>query len=124
MGQLAKSRHALGEGFLGFFCKTVFGHYSTDALTPLWPSRFSRHHTKRGEIAISKYVELAKKYNIRPSTFANAFVNNRPFVTSSIIGATSIKNLKENIKSIDIQLTDEMFKEVEEIHLSDPNPCV
>jgi len=40
MRKLAKSRHTLGEGFLRFFCKTVFGNYSTDALTPLWPSRF------------------------------------------------------------------------------------
>ena len=51
----------------------------------LWPSRFSRHNTKRGEIAIEKYTNLAKKHNIAPSTFANAFVNNRPFVTSNII---------------------------------------
>ena len=90
----------------------------------LWPQRFSRHHTKRGELAIKKYVDLAKKYNIAPSTFANAFVINRPFVTSNIIGATSIEHLKENINSIDITLTGEMLKDIEDIHLSDPNPCV
>ena len=90
----------------------------------LWPQRFSRHHTKRGELAIIKYVDLAKKYNIAPSTFANAFVINRPFVTSNIIGATSIKHLEENINSIDITLTEGMLKEIEDIHLSDPNPCV
>ncbi len=90
----------------------------------LWPGRFSRHLTKRGELAITKYVNLAKKYNIAPSTFANAFVISRPFVTSSIIGATSIKNLEENINCIDIKLTDEMLKEIEGIHLSDPNPCI
>ena len=49
---------------------------------------------KRGEIAIEKYVKLAKKYNIAPSTFANAFVNDRPFVTSNIIGATTMDQLK------------------------------
>ena len=90
----------------------------------LWPGRFSRHLTKRGELAITKYVNLAKKYNIAPSTFANAFVINRPFVTSSIIGATSIKQLEENINCIDINLTDEMLNEIEDIHLSDPNPSV
>jgi aryl-alcohol dehydrogenase-like predicted oxidoreductase len=90
----------------------------------LWPQRFSRHHTKRGELAIARYVDLAKKYNIAPSTFANAFVINRPFVTSNIIGATSIKHLDENINSIDIALTEEMLREIEDIHLSDPNPCV
>ena len=90
----------------------------------LWPSRFSRHHTKRGENAIRKYVDLAKKYNITPSTFANAYVNDRPFVTSNIIGATSLHQLKENIESINIILSKEVLEEIENIHLSDPNPCV
>ena len=61
----------------------------------LWPRNFDRHHTERGEIAISKYVNLSKKYNIAPSTFSNAFVNDRPFVTSNIIGATTMEQLKE-----------------------------
>ena len=90
----------------------------------MWPRRFSRHHTKRGEIAIEKYVNLAKKYNIKPSTFANAFVNDRPFVTSNIIGATSMTQLKENIDSVDIKLTEEILNDIQDIHLSDPNPCV
>ena len=90
----------------------------------LWPSRFDRHHTKRGEKAIAKYVSLAKKYNITPSTFANAYVNDRPFVTSNIIGATTIEQLRENIDSIDITLSNEILQEIEDIHLSDPNPCV
>ncbi len=90
----------------------------------LWPQRFSRHHTNRGEIAISKYFDLAKKYNVKASTFANAFVLSRPFVTSSIIGATSIQHLKENIESVDLTLTKEMLDDIEDIHLSDPNPCV
>ena len=90
----------------------------------LWPQRFSRHHTKRGEIAINKYVKLSKKYGIPPSTFANAFVNDRPFVTSNIIGATSMEQLKENIDSVETSLSKEMLKEIEDVHLSDPNPCV
>ena len=90
----------------------------------LWPRRFSRHHTDRGVVAIEKYVNLAKKHNIKPSTFANAFVNDRPFVTSNIIGATSMSQLKENIDSIDTLLSDEVLDEIQDIHLSDPNPCV
>ena len=90
----------------------------------LWPSRFDRHHTVRGEKAIAKYVDLAKKYNIAPSTFANAYVNDRPFVTSNIIGATTIEQLRENIDSVDITLSNEILHEIEDIHLSDPNPCV
>ena len=90
----------------------------------LWPRRFDRHHTVRGEKAIAKYVDLAKKFNIAPSTFANAYVNDRPFVTSNIIGATTIEQLRENIDSIDITLSNEILHEIEDIHLSDPNPCV
>lgn len=90
----------------------------------LWPRRFSRHNTERGEIAIEKYVNLAMKYNIVPATFANAFVNDRSFVTSNIIGATNMKQLKEDIDSVDLTLTKEMLEEIENIHLSDPNPCV
>jgi len=104
------------------------GKYISDspknARYTLWPSNFDRHHTKRGEIAISKYVELAKKNNIVPSTFANAYVNNRSFVTSNIIGATNMDQLKENIDSIDITLSKDILAEIEDIHLSDPNPCV
>tara|TARA_B100000575_G_C23114674_1_gene644228 strand:- start:233 stop:1288 length:1056 start_codon:yes stop_codon:yes gene_type:complete len=90
----------------------------------IWPRRFNRHHTKRGEIAIESYFNLAKKYQIAPSTFANAFVNDRPFVTSNIIGATSMDQLKENIDSIDLILSKEILTDIENIHLSDPNPCV
>ena len=55
--------------------------------------------SKIGEKAIEKYVKLAKKNNISPSIFANAFVNSRPFVTSNIIGATSLDQLKETFSN-------------------------
>ncbi|PPR48006.1 MAG: General stress protein 69 [Alphaproteobacteria bacterium MarineAlpha5_Bin9] len=90
----------------------------------LWPSRFSRHATARGDRAIEKYVKLAKKHNLTPSKMANAFVNDRPFVTSNIIGATNMDQLRENIDSININLSDDLLKEIEEIHSFDPNPCV
>ena len=89
----------------------------------IWPRRFSRHHTKRGELAIEAYFKLAKKYGVAPSTFANAFVNDRPFVTSNIIGATTIDQLKENIASIDIELSEEIINDLNEIHDDIPNPA-
>ena len=104
--------------------KYIDNNKPKNARYTLWPRRFSRHHTERGERAISKYVSLAKKHDFKPSTFANAFVNDRPFVTSNIIGATSLSQLKENIDSIKICLNKEILKEIEDIHLSDPNPCV
>ena len=104
--------------------KYIGNNKPKNARYTLWPRRFSRHHTKRGEVAIESYFRLAKKYGIAPSTFANAFVNDRPFVTSNIIGATTMDQLKENIDSIDLTLSKEMLNEIENIHLSDPNPCV
>ena len=104
--------------------KYIGNNKPKNARYTLWPRRFSRHHTKRGEVAIESYFKLAKKYGIAPSTFANAFVNDRPFVTSNIIGATTMDQLKENIDSIDLTLSKEILNEIENIHLSDPNPCV
>ena len=104
--------------------KYIGGKNPPNSRYTLWANRLDRHNTERGENAIEKYVNLAKKLNIPPSTFANAFVNDRPFVTSNIIGATSMDQLKENIDSIDITLSEETLKEIENIHLYDPNPCV
>ena len=104
--------------------KYIGGKNPPNTRFTLWANRFDRHNTMRGENAIEKYVNLANKHGIAPSTFANAFVNDRPFVTSNIIGATTMEQLKENIDSIDITLSQEVLKEIEDIHLSDPNPCV
>ena len=104
--------------------KYLNGAKPKNARYTLWPSRFSRHATSRGDKAILNYVNLAKKYNLPPAKMANAFVNERPFVTSNIIGATSMEQLKENIDSINVNLSKELIKEIEEIHSLDPNPCV
>ena len=104
--------------------KYIGNKKTKNARYTIWPRRFSRHHTQRGEIAIESYFNLAKKYGYSPSLFANAFVNNRPFVTSNIIGATTMQQLEENIDSIDITLSKEILDKIEDIHLSDPNPCV
>ena len=53
---------------------------------------------------------------------AQAFVNSRPFVTSNIIGATTMDQLKENVESINVEFTDEMMDRVNEIHNNNPNP--
>ena len=104
--------------------KYIGGKNPPNTRFTLWANRFDRHNTMRGENAIEKYFKLAPKYEIAPSTFANAFVNDRPFVTSNIIGATTMEQLKENIDSINITLSKEILKEIEDIHLYDPNPCV
>jgi aryl-alcohol dehydrogenase-like predicted oxidoreductase len=54
---------------------------------------------------------------------ALAYVNSRPFVTSNIIGATTMDQLKENIESINIRLDDETINEIDLIHHNYPNPA-
>ena len=88
----------------------------------LW-NRFDRYSNKNSKYSTLKYVELAKKYNITPTQLALSFVNQQPFVTSNIIGATNLSQLSENIKSIDLILDEEIINEIESIHLSQPNPA-
>ena len=88
----------------------------------LWPGRFSRHLTARGDFAVKKYFKLAKEFNLTMVQLAQSFVNSRPFVTSNIIGATTMDQLKENVESINIEFTNEMMERVNEIHNNNPNP--
>ena len=73
--------------------------------------------------AYDEYYKLAKEYNITMVQLAQAFVNSRPFVTSNIIGATTMEQLKENIESINIELTGEMIDKINLIHNNNPNPA-
>ena len=93
-----------------------------DSRLSLW-NRFNRYSNKNSKDSTLKYVELAKKYNITPTQLALSFVNQQPFVTSNIIGATNLSQLTENIKSIDLILDEEIINEIESIHLSQPNPA-
>ena len=73
--------------------------------------------------AYEEYYKLAREYNITMVQLAQAFVNSRPFVTSNIIGATTMEQLKENIESINIELTSEMMDKINLIHNNNPNPA-
>ena len=73
--------------------------------------------------AYDKYYELAKAYNITMVQMAQAFVNSRPFITSNIIGATTMDQLKENIQSINIDLSEEILEKINLIHNNNPNPA-
>tara|TARA_B100000427_G_scaffold269263_1_gene235530 strand:- start:134 stop:1165 length:1032 start_codon:yes stop_codon:yes gene_type:complete len=85
-----------------------------------WFTRYSNDMCKK---ATSEYVKIAKKFNISPTHLALAFVNTRAFLTSNIIGATTLEQLRENIDSVNIKLSDEMMDEIEKIHELMPNPA-
>ncbi len=93
-----------------------------NARVTLFP-QFSRYHNDNSFKATRAYNEIAKKHGISLTQMALAFVNERPFVTSNIIGATSLAQLEENIGSIDITLSDTILKEIEAVHEQIPNPA-
>ena len=72
--------------------------------------------------AYDEYYKLAKDNNLTMVQMAQAFVNSRPFVTSNIIGATTMEQLKENIDSIKIELSEEIMDKINLIHNNNPNP--
>ena len=83
---------------------------------------WERHLNPLAMKAYEEYHKLAKEYNMTMAQLAQAFVNSRPFVTSNIIGATTMDQLKENIDSVNIELSDEIMKKINVIHNNNPNP--
>ena len=73
--------------------------------------------------AYEEYFSLAKENKITMVQLAQAFVNSRPFVTSNIIGATTMEQLKENVESINIDLNQETIDKINLIHNNNPNPA-
>lgn len=84
---------------------------------------FPRYTNPQGIRATERYVTLARKAGLSPAQMALAFVNSRPFVSSTIIGATSLEQLEENVGSIDLKLSHDVLREIEAIHQDHPNPC-
>ena len=83
---------------------------------------WERHLNPLAMQAYEEYFKLAKEYNMTMAQLAQAFVNSRPFVTSNIIGATTMEQLKENINSVNIELSDEIMEKINVIHNNNPNP--
>lgn len=85
--------------------------------------RFTRYTNERTVSATQAYVELAQQHGLDPAQMALAFVTGREFVTSNIIGATTMEQLKSNIDSIDLVLDKEVEKAIHKIHNNNPNPA-
>ena len=118
VGLLAYS--PLGFGVLSG--KYLNGKIPNDSRLSLFPnlSRFSGENSMK---ATQYYYEIAKKHDLSLTQMSLSFVNSRPFVTSNIIGASKLSQLKENIESINIDLSEEVLSEIEKIHNNIPNPA-
>ncbi|WP_017937198.1 NADP(H)-dependent aldo-keto reductase [Zestomonas thermotolerans] len=86
-------------------------------------SRFTRYTNPQSQAACSRYVALAREHGLDPAQMALAFVTAQPFVTSNIIGATSLEQLDSNLASLDLELSAEVLEGIEAIHREQPNPA-
>ncbi len=118
VGLLAYS--PLAAGFLS-------GKYLGGAVPPgsrlAVASNFPRYLSPQQPDAVTRYIALARELGLTPAAMALAFVYGRPFVTSSIIGATSITQLTEDIDGSLAKLPDEAFTAIAEIYRLYPDPC-
>ena len=89
----------------------------------LFGDYFPRYFKKLSLLAVEEYFKVAKKHKISLAQLSLAFVNKQPFVTSSIIGATTMKQLKEDIESINIELSSTIIDEINLVHKNNPNPA-
>lgn len=85
--------------------------------------RFQRYSNPQAEAIVPAYIELANKYGLDPAQLALAFVTAQPFVTSTIIGATTPQQLETNLASAELKLSDEILAELNAIHIRQPNPA-
>ncbi len=85
-------------------------------------SRFDRYSNEQAESATAEYCAIAKRHRLDPAQMALAFVTSRPFVTSNIIGATTLEQLESNLASAELKLSQEVLDEIEAVHQRQPNP--
>jgi len=109
----------LGFGVLSG--KYLGGAQPKGARLSLFPD-YTRYSSEAAIAATEKYVALAKQHQLDPAQMALAYVNTRPFLTSTIIGATTMEQLKSNIDSVNVTLTAELMESIEVIHNEHPNP--
>ncbi len=90
----------------------------------LFSQRFAyRYNSAQAQRAIAAYVGLARAHGLDPAQMALAFVAAQPFVTSTIIGATSMAQLLTDIEAFDLVLTEEVLQGIAAIHKEQPSPC-
>ncbi|MFV7233912.1 aldo/keto reductase [Flavobacterium sp. ZB4R12] len=102
--------------------KFLTGESLPNARINLFP-QFSRYNSAQCTEATRLYQEIAKKNGLTLTEMSLAFIEQQPFVTSTIIGATTLEQLKENIDTIQVTLSDEILKAIDEVQAVIPDPA-
>lgn len=103
--------------------KYIDGKTPEGARGTLFPRFIARYKNEGSENAVLEYQKIANKHGLTLTELSLAYINQLPFVTSNIIGATKMSQLKENINSINIELSDAILAEIEAVHKAIPNPA-
>ncbi|WP_022959262.1 NADP(H)-dependent aldo-keto reductase [Spongiibacter tropicus] len=85
--------------------------------------RFQRYNNPQAVAAAEAYAQVAEKHGLDVAQMSLAFINRQPFVTSNIIGATSLTQLKSNIDSAGLALSEAVLSDIEAVHTAHPNPA-
>ena len=119
IGLLAYS--PLASGYLsGKYRNNQMPKNSRVSLDPDFWSRYNKPNT---DVAVDAYFKIAKKYNLDLAQMSLKFCEIQPFMTSVIIGATTMQQLKTDIESVNVNLPEEIIKEINEVQKIYPNPC-
>lgn len=102
--------------------KYIIGKAADNSRLKLFP-RFARYSSEQCTEATKRYLQIAEKHELSLAQMSLAFVNDRPFMTSNIIGATNLEQLEENIDSINITLSQDILDEIDTVHAKIPNPA-
>lgn len=102
--------------------KYLDGAKPAGARFTLFERNGARYNPPHAQEAVRLYVDLARRSGLDPATLALSFVNGRSFVTSNIIGATSVEQLKVDIASADVELSKDILDEIAAIYRSHPDP--
>ena len=84
---------------------------------------WTRYRKPNTEEAVELYSKISEKYNLDMSQMSIKFCEIQDFMTSVIIGATTMEQLKTNIESVNVSLTDDVIKEINKVQTIYPNPC-
>ncbi|WP_426447587.1 NADP(H)-dependent aldo-keto reductase [Siccibacter colletis] len=79
-------------------------------------SRFTRYSGEQTQKAVAAYVEIAKRHGLDPAQMALAFVRQQAFVASTLLGATTLEQLKTNVESLNVTLSEAVLAELEAVH--------